>query len=129
MTRKTLQDLSRRERQIMDAIYSLGEATAAEVRDRLPDAPTPNAVRRLIAILEEKDFVEHEWDGPRHVYRPLIAREQAGQSAITHLTRTFFEGSTRAAMVALLDQSKSDLSDEDLAALAALIDEARKQGR
>lgn len=129
MTRKKLQDLSRRERQIMDVIYRLGEATAAEVRDNIPDPPSMNAVRRLISILEEKGLLNHKWEGPRHLYSPVIKKDEARRSAVDHLKKTFFDGSVARTMAGLLSDSDSDLSDEELEALAKLIDQARKQNR
>ena len=128
MTRAAHHDLSRRERQIVDALYKLGRASAAEVRAELPDAPSYSAVRALLRILEDKGHVRHEQDGPRYVYAPTVARDSAKRSAIRHLLHTFFDGSAAQAMSALLDVSSSRLSDSELDRLERLIDEARKQG-
>jgi len=119
--------LSRRERQIMDALYRLGRATAAEVREALPDAPSDSAVRTHLRILEEKGHVGHTQDGPRYVYTPTVAPEKASRSALRHLVRTFFDGSPERAVAALLDAS--NLSDHDLDRMAALIEQARHEGR
>jgi len=122
-------DLSRRERQIMDSIYRRGRATAAEVLTDLPDPPSYSAVRTMLRLLEEKGHLRHEQDGPRYVYLPTVARENARVSALQHLVSTFFNGSTEQAMAALLELSDSDLSDEQLGRLQQLIESARAEGR
>ncbi|CAN5705224.1 MAG: BlaI/MecI/CopY family transcriptional regulator [Gemmatimonadota bacterium] len=122
-------DLSRRERQIMDVVYRLGRVTTQEVLERLPDPPSYSAVRAMLRILEEKGHLEHEQDGPRYVYLPTVPRDSASESALKHLVRTFFGGSTEAAVAALLDISGEDLSDAELDRLSNLIDKAREQGR
>src|SRR5215210_4583052 len=102
--------LSRRERQIMDVLFQMGEATAAEVQERLPEAPSYSAVRAMLRILEDKGHARHYEDGPRYVYRPVVARENAQKSAVSHMLRTFFNGSVEAAMTALLDATDRKLS-------------------
>lgn len=119
--------LSRRERQIMDALYRLGSASAAELREALPDPPSGSAVRTHLRILEEKGHVTHTQEGPRYIYTPKVAQERAQRSALRHLLSTFFDDSPEQAMAALIDVS--DLSHTDLDRLASLIDEARREGR
>jgi predicted transcriptional regulator len=119
--------LSRRERQIMDVIYTRGQATAAEVVDALPDPPSYSAVRALLRILEEKGHLRHQEDGPRYVYLPVVPRERARRSALRNLVRTFFDGSVAQAAAALIDQSK--LSNAEFDRLRELIEKARKEGR
>jgi predicted transcriptional regulator len=128
VTRTAHHDLSRRERQIVDALYKLGRASAAEVRAELPDPPSYSAVRALLRILEDKGHVRHEQDGPRYVYAPTVTRDSAKRSAMRHMLQTFFDGSASQAMSALLDVSSSRLSDSELDRLEQLIDQARKQG-
>ncbi len=128
MNEKLQNGLSRRERQIMDILYRDGKATAAEVRERLPESPSYSAVRALLWILEEKNYVRHEEDGPRYVYVPKVPREAAKKSALKHVLNTFFGGSAEQAMAALLDDSASRMSDEELQRLQRMIDRARKQG-
>jgi predicted transcriptional regulator len=120
--------LSNRERQIMDVLYRLGPATAAEVMQELPDPPSYSAVRATLRILEEKGQVRHEEEGPRYVFRPAVARDRAKRTAVRHLVSTFFDGSAEAAMATLLDESASKLSESDYERLKALIDEARNKG-
>jgi predicted transcriptional regulator len=129
MAKTTHIHLSRRERQIMDVIYQLGEATATEVMERLPDPPSYSAVRAMLRLLEEKGHLQHEQEGPRYVYKPTLAHEKAQRSALKHLVETFFEGSTEQAVAALLDLSKSKLSGDELDRLAELIEQAKKEGR
>jgi predicted transcriptional regulator len=120
--------LSRRERQIMDVVYRLGQATAAEVLAELPEPPGYSAVRAMLRLLEEKGHVRHEQDGPRYVYLPTVNRDKARKSAMRHLVRTFFDGSTEDAVAALL-QNDAGISDDELSRLAQLIDGAKKEGR
>lgn len=129
MSRSSLLDLSRRERQILDALFRLGRATAAQVRSELPDPPSYSAVRALLRILEEKGHIRHNQDGPRYVYMPVVARESAKRSALRHLVQTFFEGSATQAISALLDTSSSKLSDQDLERLSRVVEEARNRER
>jgi len=128
MTRQTHNDLSRRERQIVDILYSQGRATAAEVQAALPDPPSYSAVRAMLRILEEKGHVKHEQDGPRYVYVPTVARDNAKRSALRHMLQTFFDGSAEQAISALLDDSSTRLSDRELDRLARMIDQARRTG-
>lgn len=121
--------LSRRERQIMDVIYQLGQATAAEVMERLPDPPSYSAVRAMLRLLEEKGHLQHKQDGPRYIFKPTLAHDKARRSALKHLVETFFEGSAEQAVAALLDLSKSKLSDDVLDRLAQMIEQAKKEGR
>ena len=122
-------DLSRRERQIMDVIYRKETATAAEVMDSIPDAPSYSAVRALLRILEEKGHLKHDKVGPRYVYRPTVSLENAKKTAMRHVLSTFFEGSVSQAVSALLDIQHRDLNDEELNRLEDIISEAKREGR
>jgi BlaI family penicillinase repressor len=128
MTPTHHRDLSRRERQILDILYQRGQATAADVQGALPEPPSYSAVRALLRILEEKGHVRHQQDGPRYVYVPTVARDNAQRSALRHILHTFFDGSAEQAISALLDDSSSRLSHAELDRLARLIDTARKSG-
>jgi predicted transcriptional regulator len=120
--------LSRRERQIMDVVYRHGKVTAAEVLAELPDPPGYSAVRAMLRLLEEKGHIRHEQDGPRYVFLPTVNRDKARRSAMRHLVRTFFDGSTEDAVAALL-QNDAGMSDDELERLSRLIDGAKKEGR
>jgi BlaI family penicillinase repressor len=121
-------DLSRRERQIIDILYANGRATAAEVQTLLPDPPSYSAVRAMLRILEDKGHVRHVQDGPRYVYVPTLARDNAKRTAMRHMLQTFFDGSAEQAISALLDDSSARLSEAELERLARLIDHARRNG-
>ena len=126
---KTEKSLSRRERQIMDIVYEMKEASALQVLERLPSPPSYSAVRALLRVLEQKGHLIHRQDGPRYVYIPRLAKDKARKSALTHLMRTFFDGSTEDVVSALLDISEDNLSEEDYQRLTELIEKARKEGR
>ena len=128
MTTQPHLDLSRRERQNIDILYANGRATAAEVQTLLPDPPSYSAVRAMLRILEEKGHVRHQQDGPRYVYLPTLARDNAQRSAMRHMLQTFFDGSAEQAISALLDDSSARLSEAELDRLARLIDQARRNG-
>ena len=122
-----MQNLSRRERQILDILYARGKATAAEIQAALPDSPSYSATRALLRILEEKGHVQHKSDGPRYVFLPKVGKDRAGKSAVQHLMQTFFNNSASDAVAALLDASAAGLKPEELDRLEALIERARKE--
>ena len=126
---KTRPTLSRREREVMDILYRLGEATVAEVMEAMTSPPTYSAVRSVLRILSEKDQVTHREDGPRYVYAPAVERERARRAALDHLVETFFDGSAEQALTALLRRSDLELSREQVRRLAEQIERARKEGR
>ena len=121
--------LSRRESQIMEIVYELGCATAAEVRERLADAPSYSAVRALLRVLEEKGHLRHEQEGPRYVFVPTVPRETARRSALARLLRTFFDDSAEGAVAALIDLQASKLESADYDRLVEMIEKAREEGR
>jgi BlaI family penicillinase repressor len=123
-----LADLTRRERQIMDVVFQLGRATAADVHRRLRAAPSLTAVRTLIRILEEKGHLRHEVDGRTHVYSAAVPAHAAQRTALRHLLRTFFGGSTRGALVALLDLDGRELSPAERRHVAELIRGMKERG-
>jgi predicted transcriptional regulator len=122
-------NLSRRERQIMDILYTRGRATAAEIHEALPDRPTYSAVRAKLRVLEEKGHIRHEEEALRYVYLPTVAREAARRSELRRLIATFFEGSVEQAVTALLDLSATKLDQRELDRIAALIEQAKKESK
>ena len=129
MSRKPTADFSRRERQMMEIIYARGEASAAQVREALHDPPSYSAVRALLAILVQKGQLKRRAEQGRYIYSPTRPRAKAGRSALVRVLETFYEGSLEKAVAALLRGSDTRLSDEELARLSDLIDQARHEGR
>jgi len=121
--------LTKRERQIMDALYRLGRATATEVMDAVPRAPGNSTVRTQLRVLEAKGHVKHEEQGLRYVYMPTVPRHSARKSALRHLVDTFFDGSSGKAVAALLGGEASRISDEDLQRIAELLKTARSDAK
>jgi BlaI family penicillinase repressor len=124
-----LKHLSRRERQIMEILYREGKATATGVLAALPDPPSYSAVRALLKVLENKGQIRHVLQDMKYVWLPVVPRERARRSALQNVLETFFDGSPEKAVAALLDMSKTNLSDEELDRLSRLIHESRKEGR
>lgn len=124
----TAHKLSRREREIMDVLYALGDNAAAEdIRERLSDPPSYSAVRAMLAKLEAKGVIRHRTEGLRYVYSPVTSRTTAQKKAVSNLMNVFFSGSARQAVTALLKQES--WSDDELEALRKEIDEVRKNRR
>jgi len=121
--------LARRERQIMDLIYRLGRASAADVADGLSDPPSYSTIRALLRVLETKGHLKHEIAGPRYVYVPIVPRERARESALRQIVNTFFDGSSAAAAAALLDLSDTRMDQTELKRLAGLVAQAKREGR
>ena len=121
--------LTKRERQIMDALYRLGKATASEILDALAGAPSYSTVRTQLRTLETKGHVRHEEHGLRYVYMPTVPRRAARKSALKHLVDTFFDGSNANVVAALLGGDGSRLSEEDLDRIADLVNNARREPR
>lgn len=123
--KRKLHELSRRERQIMDVIFNRGEATAAEVAEAMPDAPSYSTVRALLRILEDKGHLKHREEGKRYVFLPTEPVERASRSALKQVVQTFFEGSLASAVAALVDAKDAPVSDEELKRLESIIRQAR----
>lgn len=119
--------LSRRERQIMDRLYQLGRATAAEIGAGLPGEPSDSTVRTQLRVLETKGHVRHEQDGLRYVYLPVVPRRVVRKSALKHVVDTFFDGSIESVVAALLGADGGRLSDEELDRIAGLVAKARAE--
>lgn len=116
--------LSRREREIMEILYRLGEAGAADVAERMAEDPGYDSVRVTLGILRKKGHVKYRLEGRRHIYAPTVPHEEASESAIRSVMQTFFRGSPSRAILTLLDQS--ELSEEELDEIAKWIEEERQ---
>jgi len=122
------EQLSRREREIMDALFALGDrGSAEEIRGRLSNPPTSSAVRAMLTRLEAKGYLRHREEGLRYVYTPTKSRASAQRNALTKLVRVFFGGSPRQTATALLKQES--WTDDELDALRSEIDRVRKEKR
>ncbi|QDT92192.1 BlaI/MecI/CopY family transcriptional regulator [Gimesia algae] len=121
--------LGHRERQIVEAVYRLGEASVSEVLNELPEPPSYSTVRAMLGSLVDKKVLRFRRDGKRYLYRPAVAAELARKSALENVLATFFAGRTSDAFAALLDVSGNELSDEELREIKQLVDERRRQIR
>ena len=121
--------LSRRERQIMDALFARGEATVNQIAEALPDPPTPMAVRRMMHILEEKGHLRRREQGREIVYTPKESKDKAGRSAFEKVLETFFGGSLEEALSAHLFSRKDGVTNAERERLVQLIEQTKKEGR
>src|ERR671912_2220235 len=117
----TLQALSRREREIMDILYQLGRATAADLMKALPGEPSDSTVRTQLRVLEAKGHIRHQEEGLRYVYVPVVPRRVVRKSALKHLVNTFFDGSVEKVVAALLGPDGGRLSEEELNRIAEIV--------
>ncbi len=101
-------ELSKRERQIMDVLF---------------------AVRTILRVLDRKGFVRHFEEGLRYVYEPTVERKAASRSALQRIIRTFFDGSAKEAVAALLDPAAFRLTEEELKELGRLVERAKVSDR
>jgi predicted transcriptional regulator len=122
-------ELSRRERQIMDAVFALGEATVNQVVETIPSPPTAMAVRRMMHILEEKGHLRRRESGRQVIYVPRQTKAKAGRRAFEQVLETFFGGSLEEALAAHLHSRKDGVSADERARLIALIQRAEQEGR
>lgn len=122
-------DLSRRERQIMDALYRLGTASANEIHAAVPDPPTSTAVRTMLTNLEAKGHVRFRVEGRKYIYEPIVGHEEMGRRAIDDVVATFFQGSVERVVASLINRQESNITEEQLEAISKMIEQARKEGR
>jgi predicted transcriptional regulator len=123
------EQLSRRERQIMDILFARGRASGTEILENLPDRPSYSTVRTILRILERKGHVHHIAENLRYVYLPAVPAKAARRSALERVVKTFFDGSAKNAAAAFLDPAVFSLSEQDLDELAQMIEKARKEGK
>src|SRR5579871_1453090 len=121
--------LSRREREIMEILHRVGKATATEVMEAMPDPPTYSAVRSILRVLQEKGHIRHEEEGKRYLYLPVEAQNTAARSALRSVLQNFFGGSLESAVKTFLSDTDVSMSQEELARMAEVIEQARKSER
>jgi predicted transcriptional regulator len=121
MDRESTDSLSRREAQIMDVAFRLGEASAAQILENLPDPPSYSSVRALLAILERKGHLKHREEEGKYIYSPIKARSAVARRALRRVVQTFFEGSLEKTVVALLQTEDRRLSADELKRIQSLI--------
>jgi predicted transcriptional regulator len=124
-----LDDLTRRERQIIEVVYRFGKVSAADVVENLPGEPNNATIRTILNVLEEKGFLEHETVKGRYIYYPTISLQQARRTALNQVLETFFKGAEARAVISILKKSDSDLSADDAEMILELIDKTREEGR
>lgn len=122
-------EMSKRERQLLEALYRLGKGSAAEIRDEIESPPTYTAVRTHLGNLEKKGFIRYVSDGVRYIYEPVIPREQMAERVMDDVLQTFFDNRLELVVATLLQRKERQVPQEELDRLATLIEEARKEGR
>ncbi|HEB30578.1 MAG TPA: BlaI/MecI/CopY family transcriptional regulator [Spirochaetes bacterium] len=126
MSRKLLNDLSKRERQIMNIVYRMRNASAKEIQEKIPDPPGYSTIRKLLNILENKGFLKHIKIGLKYIYSPTISRKKAMRSALRQLLETYFDNSIEDAVSALIELKSGDLSDREFNNLISHIEKTRE---
>lgn len=126
MSRKA-EKFSKREQQIMDAVYQMEEASVAEIRDNISDPPSLNAVRTMVQLLEDKGFLKRRKQGREFVYQPKQSHTTAGKAALGKVLDTFFKGSLDEALAAHFCDRRTKVDGETLDRIQMLIDEAKQR--
>ncbi len=121
------QNLSRRERQIMQVIFAQGSATAKQIVGLIPDPPSRTAVRTTLTILVEKNLLKYKREGREFVYSPIRSKEKASRGALQNVLSTFFGGSIENLVASHFSDPNSELTEDELKRLERMIKEARKQ--
>lgn len=127
MARNVTSELSRRERQIMEAVYQMEETSVADVVEKMPDDPDYHTIRVSMANLRDKGYLKYRREGKRYIYSPIIPEDKAQKSALRHMVETFFKDSPSKAVLKLLDISSEELSDEDIGQIQKWIDDAKSK--
>jgi predicted transcriptional regulator len=127
MKKPLFKNLSRREREIMNVVYKLGEASVSEVVDRIPDEPGYDTIRVTLGILTRKGFLKRRKERRRYIYKPIVPREKASRTAVSNLLETFFAGSTSKAVLAMLDESSAKISRKELDQIAEWVEREKKR--
>lgn len=123
-----LENLGWRERQLVETVYRLEEASVTDILKEIPNPPTYSAVRAMLNMLVQKGYLEHRQEKVRYLYRPVVAKETARKSVLKNLLDTFFGGSPTEVVSALLDVAAEDLTESDYKKLKQLIRQSGKRG-
>lgn len=124
-----LENLTRRERQIMGIIYGLERASAVDVMKALPDEPSNATVRTMLGVLEDKGYLKHDNEKGRYIYSPTIPLRKARMTMLSNVLETFYKGAEASAVISILKESEGTLSKEDADSIIELIDRSKKEGR
>jgi BlaI family penicillinase repressor len=119
--------LTRRERQIMDVVYASGSATARDIWQKLPDAPTYATVRTILRVLLEKKHLKFRKEGRTYVYLPVKPRDEVAYSAMKRLLKTFYDGSVEQAVSSMLGMQDKHLDLAELERIEQIIKRAKKK--
>jgi predicted transcriptional regulator len=122
-------DLSRREREIINIVYQLGEANVSDVCDRMEDNPGYDSVRITLGILVKKGYLTHRREKRKYIYMPTVSRKRASRSAAKNMLRTFFDDSPKQAIMAMIDMSSSKMTQEELDEIASYIEREKEKIR
>lgn len=120
-------DLSRRERQILDIIYQLETASVKDVQKALGDGSSESTVRTLLGILVSKDKLRKQASGLKFVYSPVVAKDKASMQALERVVATFFDKRPSQAVRSLLEMKKGDISADEIAEIEALLNDKKQQ--
>ena len=129
MSEKGIPEFSRRERQIMNALYRLGESSVADVLALMPQDMTYDSVRLTLGTLGEKGHITHRREGRKYIYKPSVPHRTASRSAVRQLLSTYFSESRSKAIVTLLDVSSVQISDAEIEEIEAWVREAKEKQR
>jgi predicted transcriptional regulator len=127
--KKNLFDLGRRQRQIVEAVYRLGEASVAEVVAELADPPSYSSVRAILSNLAQQGVLAFRHQGKRYLYRAVAPKENMQKSVLKRLLNNLFGGRASVAVAALLDVAGDNLTDEEINDMHKLIDRSQKENR
>ena len=127
MSRRLQHELSARERQIMEVVYSKKRASVKEVLAEIPNPPSYSAVRAMLNILENKGFLKHQQEGLKYIYAPTIPHKKAMRSAVQSLLKTYFNNSVEEAVAAIINIHNKDLDELEMEKLTQLIKRVREE--
>ena len=123
----SFQNLSRRERQIMELFFENGPLSANQIIELLPDNPSNATVRTLLRILEDKGQLLHEKEGRQFIYFPVKQHADTSKNVFKDMLKTFFKGSLTDAVATFINDPESEMTSEELDELEALVKKAKQK--